>query len=302
MEVIKIENLTKDYGHGRGIYDVSFTVKKGEVMGFLGPNGAGKSTTMRHLMGFSNPQKGFATIDGLDCWKQHSQLMKNVGYLPGEVALPDGLNGKEFLKMMQDLRKCRNQPLVEQLLKLFDLNLSGDVRKMSIGEKRKLAVVAAFMNDPEILLLDEPTSGLDPTMQEVFIEFILKQKERGKTILLSSHIFNEVEALCDRIAIIKEGKIVTILSAESIKKNKRKTFELTFNDDLAYSAFQKESLECKAIESKQQTLAVYLKPGQTNEFIRIVSKYPLKKLIEHPWTLEEYFMHFYKSDRKFGGI
>ena len=223
MAVIEVDHLTKDYGHGRGIYDVSFGVEKGEVFGFLGPNGAGKSTTMRHLMGFSHPQSGDAKIGGLSCWKEHDKIMRDVGYIPGEVTLPEGLNGAGFLKMMQGLRKS-NDGRTKELLDIFQMDPNASVKRMSIGEKRKLAIIAAFMGDPDILLLDEPTSGLDPLMQETFIEFVRKEKEKGKTILLSSHIFSEVEALCDRIAIIKEGRVIAVVNAEEVKHFKRKTF------------------------------------------------------------------------------
>lgn len=302
MNKIVVNNLTKDYGHGRGIYDVAFEVKEGEVFGFLGPNGAGKSTTMRHLMGFSKPQKGTAVIDGMDCWKKHGKLMKEVGYLPGEVTLPEGLDSKGFIQMMQGLRNATNQQLINNLLERFQLNLTGDVKKLSIGEKRKLAVVAAFMNDPDVLLLDEPTSGLDPVMQEVFIEFIKEQKKKGKTVLLSSHIFNEVEALCDRIAIIKEGKIITVVDAEEVKHYKRKTFEVTFSNREDYDAFQKEAFEIREQHPEELMLSMVVEDEQTNDFVQSAIHYRLAKMVEHQQTLEEYFMHFYKSDRRFGGL
>ncbi|NCB91710.1 MAG: ABC transporter ATP-binding protein [Clostridia bacterium] len=302
MDKIIVNNLTKDYGHGRGIYDVSFSVKEGEVFGFLGPNGAGKSTTMRHLMGFSKPQKGKAGIDRLDCWKQHGQLMKQVGYLPGEVALPDGLNSKGFVHMMQRLRNAKNQQVIKELLDLFQLKMTGDVKKLSIGEKRKLAIVAAFMNDPDVLLLDEPTSGLDPVMQEIFIGFIKEQKKKGKTVLLSSHIFNEVEALCDRIAIIKEGKIITVVDAEEVRHYKRKTFEVTFQSNSEYDRFKKEPFEFREEHPDEHMLAMIVEDEQTNQFVQAAARYEIAKMVEHQQTLEEYFMHFYKSDRTFGGI
>ena len=247
MDAIKVENLTKDYGHGRGIYNVTFSVPEGTTMGFLGPNGAGKSTTMRHLMGFSRWQSGSATILGYDCWRDYHKIKKHVGYLPGEVALPAGLNGSEFMRMMQNLRKVKDNTRVKYLLEKFQLDPNQSVKKMSIGEKRKIAVVTAFMSDPKILLLDEPTSGLDPVMQEVFIDFIREEKARGKTILLSSHIFSEVEALCDNIAIIKDGKIVSIVKSDDIKHNLRKTFQLTFDKPTTYQNFLKnEKFEIKA--------------------------------------------------------
>lgn len=302
MDKIIVDHLTKDYGHGRGIFDVSFSVKDGEVFGFLGPNGAGKSTTMRHLMGFSRPQNGKSVINGCDCWKQHGKLMKQVGYLPGEVALPEGLDGKGFLQMMEGLRGSKNPKTTSNLLERFQLDPKGDVKKLSIGEKRKLAVVAAFMNDPDVLLLDEPTSGLDPVMQEVFIEYVFEQKKQGKTVLLSSHIFSEVEALCDRIAIIKEGRIITVVDADEVKHFKRKTFEITFVYEEDYKSFREEPFEIREEFPNQRKLVLVVEDAQTNQFVRAVVNYEIEALVEHQQTLEEYFMHFYKSNRTFGGI
>ena len=158
MEVISVKNLTKDYGLGRGVFDVNLSAQKGEVYGFLGPNGAGKSTTIRHLMGFSKPDKGKTQILGKDTFKNYYKLLEKIGYLPGEIALPEGLTGDEFLKMMKELRHIKDDTLTKKLIKQFELDSSGDLKSMSLGQKRKLAIVTAFMHDPEILILDEPTS------------------------------------------------------------------------------------------------------------------------------------------------
>ena len=175
MDIIKVERLTKDYGSGRGVFDVSFNVQKGEVFGFLGPNGAGKSTTIRHLMGFSKPDNGDTKIFDKDTFLKYNEILGNVGYIPGEIALPQGLTGWEFIRMIQDLTHIHNEEQLNKMLKLFeldDITLKGETKRMSLGVIRKLAVVTAFMSDPDVLILDEPTSGLDPVMQEVFINFI----------------------------------------------------------------------------------------------------------------------------------
>lgn len=217
MHTIEVEHLTKDYGSGRGVFDVSISVDRGEVFGFLGPNGAGKSTTIRHLMGFSKPDSGSTKIEGMETFHRYFEVLNHVGYIPGEIALPAGLTGWEFIRMMQNLQKIHNEKRLGEMLKLFELEdevLKGETKRMSLGVKRKLAVVTAFMSDPDVLILDEPTSGLDPVMQENFIQFIHEEKERGKTILLSSHIFSEIDSTCDRIAIIKDGKIVSQFVAD----------------------------------------------------------------------------------------
>ncbi len=300
--MIKVNELTHDYGHGRGVFDVSFEVGKGETLGFLGPNGAGKSTTMRHLMGFSKPQKGEVSIGGLDCTAKPSEIMKNVGYLPGEVALPEGLSGRQFIKMMQDMRGVRNDERVRELLERFKLDPSGSVKRMSIGEKRKLAVVTAFMSDPEILLLDEPTSGLDPVMQEEFISFIREEKVKGRTILLSSHIFSEVEALCDRIAIIKDGRLVSTVDAAEIRHGLHNIMTIEFENAGDFTEFGRQELDFALRDRSSLKCSVVVDDEDINRFIRAIRRFRIKSFAEHSVTLEEYFMHFYKNDKHFGGV
>ena len=303
MSVITVENLTKDYGHGRGINDVSFCVEQGKTLGFLGPNGAGKSTTMRHLMGFSRPQSGRASILHKDCHTEYDEIKKHVGYLPGEVAIPAGLNGEEFIEMMMGLRNLQDGSRAKYLLERFQLNPNQNVKKMSIGEKRKLAIVTAFMSDPEILLLDEPTSGLDPDMQEIFIDFIKEEKERGKTILLSSHIFSEVEALCDSIAIIKDGRIVSILDAEDVRHGLRKTLKLHLATNEEFDAFmQNEKFEIVDSNREARYISIIMEDKDTNKFLHRIVNYHLSKYEEITMSLENYFMHFYKNTKTFGGI
>ncbi len=287
---------------GRGIYDVSLNVKKGETLGFLGPNGAGKSTTMRHLMGFTKPDSGTARISGMVCRQGYSRILEDVGYLPGEVSIPEGLDGNGFIAMMQGLRKSKNDERLQKLINLFPVELDMKVKRMSIGEKRKLAVITAFMNDPQILLLDEPTSGLDPMMQEVFIDFIREEKARGKTVLLSSHIFSEVEALCDRIQIIKDGKIVSILDAAEVKHGLRKTVDIAFKEQNDYNSFLSEKFEFVNKNAKDRMTSIFMEDAKTNEFLSVMQKYDISYYEEHPVSLEDYFMHFYKNDKAFGGI
>ena len=300
--MINVNDLTHDYGHGRGVFDVAMNVDKGETLGFLGPNGAGKSTTMRHLMGFSKPQKGSVSIDGLDCTQNSAKIMQKVGYLPGEVALPDGLNGRQFLKMMKDMKDVKDDKLTQDLLRRFELDPSGSVKRMSIGEKRKLAVAAAFMSDPDILLLDEPTSGLDPIMQEVFIDFIREQKQKGKTILLSSHIFSEVEALCDRIAIIKDGRLVSTVDASEIRHGLHNIMTVSFDNERDFAEFGKSDLDFKLRDRKSLSCSVVVDDKDINKFLSTVKRFRLKSFREHSVTLEEYFMKFYKNDKTFGGV
>ena len=213
---ISVSHLTKDYGQGRGVFDVSFDIGEGECFGFLGPNGSGKTTTIRHILGFSAPQSGSVQINGIDCRRNAAKLMSRVGYVPGEIAFPESMTARGFLSYLAGLRGMPTMGRCEELSRRFELDLRERIRGMSLGARRKLAVVAAFMHDPAILVLDEPTSGLDPIMQDTFIRFVQEEKRRGKTILLSSHIFNEVAAICDRIAIIKAGRIAEEFDADAL--------------------------------------------------------------------------------------
>ena len=301
--IINVDHLTKDYGYGRGVFDVSIKVHRGECYGYLGPNGAGKSTTIRHIMGFSKPQQGKVTIFGTETFGHTDQILGKVGYLPGEPSLPMGLTGWGFIKMIQDMRGEENKERLDYLLNLFRLDPSPNVKEMSLGEKRKLAVVTAFMNDPDVLILDEPTSGLDPVMQQIFIKFIVEEKKRGKTILLSSHIFSEVEATCDMISIIKDGRHVSTFNAEEVKKIDTKVYVLTFRTK-EYMDEYIEKCPFEIIETNEHRLTVVVKivTKQYQQFIDSLIGYKLNSFNEKPYTLQDYFMSFYKEEKVFGGL
>ena len=305
--IIEVKNLTKDYGSGRGVFNVSFAVKKGEVFGFLGPNGAGKSTTIRHLMGFSKPDKGNTYILGEPTFNKYYEILNHVGYIPGEIALPAGLTGWQFLRMMQDLQHIHNEEKLNSMLTLFELDdvtLQGETKRMSLGVKRKLAIVAAFMSDPDVLILDEPTSRLDPVMQENFIKFIHEEKSRGKTILLSSHIFSEIDSTCDRIAIIKDGKIVSEFVADDLKHASKKYYTVDFKDEKNVNKFKKSinkipSAEILKIEGNK--VFISLEDEDMNKAIEILSGLEINEFSNRKESLEDYFMKFYKEDKDFGG-
>ena len=307
MHTIEVEHLTKDYGSGRGVFDVSIVVDRGEVFGFLGPNGAGKSTTIRHLMGFSKPDSGSTKIEGMETFHRYFEVLNHVGYIPGEIALPAGLTGWEFIRMMQNLQKIHNEKRLGEMLKLFELEdevLKGETKRMSLGVKRKLAVVTAFMSDPDVLILDEPTSGLDPVMQENFIQFIHEEKERGKTILLSSHIFSEIDSTCDRIAIIKDGKIVSQFVADDLKHASRKYYTVTFDTEAEKAAFlQKAAVLATFQLIREEGAEAYLsvEDSDLNALIALLAAAKVVTFSNRRETLEDYFLKFYKEDKDFGG-
>lgn len=301
--IIEVDHLTKDYGYGRGVFDVSIKVHKGECYGYLGPNGAGKSTTIRHIMGFSKPQKGTTKIFGIDTFGHTDEILGKVGYLPGEPSIPQGLNGWGFIRMMQGMRKDVNEERLNYLLNLFRLDPTPLVKEMSLGDKRKLAVVTAFMNDPDVLILDEPTSGLDPLMQQVFIKFVVEEKKRGKTILLSSHIFAEVEATCDMISIIKDGKHVSSFNAEEVKKIDTKVYILRFKDKENMEKYLKKcKFEIIQNIPERLSLTVKFQTKDYQNFIESLQGINLHTFAERPYTLQDYFMSFYKEDKTFGGL
>ncbi len=240
MHTILVENLTRDYGAGKGIFDVSFSIQSGEAFGFLGPNGAGKTTLIRHLMGFIRPEGGRCTIDQLDCWAQREIVQGRVGYVPGEISFFDDMCGAEFLSFVRAYRGVGAQNRQEELMERFELDPHIKIKKMSKGTKQKLAIIAAWMHDPKVLILDEPTSGLDPLMQNRFVELVREEKKRGKTIFLSSHIFEEVERICDRIGMIRGGKLLEVDSVEALRKRHVRSYTVCLPSEETAKAFARD--------------------------------------------------------------
>jgi ABC-2 type transport system ATP-binding protein len=301
MSVIEIEHLTKDFGFGRGVFDINLKVEKGEVYGFLGPNGAGKSTTIRHIMGFTKPGEGTIKVNGQNAWSDSAQIQKSLGYLPGEIAFPENLTGIQFIKMMAELRGMSDMTHTDYLIEKFQLEPSGSLKRMSLGMKRKLAVVTAFMHNPEILILDEPTSGLDPIMQQVFTDFIKEEKNKGKTILLSSHIFSEIDATCDKISMIREGKLISSFVANDLKHKDEKTYKIELENHEIYDLYMNnlpQNLGVTRTRPEQNQVFVHFKDSDTNQFIKYTSEYPINFCSEIKFTLEDYFMSFYEEEGK----
>lgn len=294
MSIVEINGLSKDYGDGKGIFNVAFKIEKGEVFGFLGPNGAGKTTTIRHLLGFIIPQAGVCLIEGLDCNKDVAKIQKNLGYIPGEITLMEEITGMQFIKFMAEYRGMKDLGRADEMIKRFDLNPNGKIKKMSKGMKQKIGIVVAFMHDPDVLILDEPTSGLDPLMQSEFVNLILEEKKRGKTILMSSHMVEEVEKTCDRVGIIKDGKIVSIEDVDTLQKSKQKIYVVTFKNKNDAIEFQKENFMVR--KSDENVVEVIIK-NEINELIRCLEKYDLVSLDVAHQTLEEIFMQFYGGNQ-----
>ena len=302
--MITVNNLTMTYPSGKGIFDVCFAVTGGTAVGFLGPNGAGKTTTVRCLLGFMKGSSGSAEIAGLDCFKSAPQNMKNIGFIAGEPAFPEGLTGLEYLNFLLDMRGIKDKKYMNELISLFELDVNTKIKRMSKGMKQKTAIVAAFMHNPDILILDEPTSGLDPLMQQKFVELVLREKRAGKTILISSHIFEEVEKLCDEVIIIKDGKIVAGDSVINLKHAERRTFIVKSKQAAAISeslqkttSMGKHNIEVKPVSESE--LEVTFHAEQTNKFIRAIAKFDITCLNVKEMSLEDIFMSYY--GKKEGG-
>jgi ABC-2 type transport system ATP-binding protein len=288
--MIKVEKLTKRFTPEKGLFNLNFEVKKGEVFGYIGPNGAGKSTTIRHLMGFMKPDDGTSSINGLDCWSKSSEVQKMVGYLPGEIVFLEGMTGLEFLKLMQKMRRYRENKKRDELIERFQLDVKTPIRKMSKGMKQKVGIIAAFMHEPDVLILDEPTSGLDPLMQRVFIDLILEEKKNNKTILMSSHSFQEIERTCDSAGIIKDGRLVALEDMHSLRTVQRRVFEVKVKNDTDIESILGSGLQTESVGKK--TLHVTVQ-GNDQEFIQLLSRCEVEHLDTRPQDLEDIFMHYY---------
>jgi len=294
--MIKIEHLTKKYSSGKGIFDVSFEIEKGEVFGFLGPNGSGKTTTIRQLLGFTNADEGVCTINGLDSRLECKEIHKTLGYLPGEISFFDDMTGNEFMNFMQNLRNNKDKTIRNQLINRFELESDRKIQKMSKGMKQKVALISAFMHNPDILILDEPTSGLDPLMQKRFIEFILEQKALGKTILMSSHMFEEVERTCERVAIIKEGRIVAIEKISDLKEKVSKQYLVSLKDNESIHKVLNSSLDTRSINSHQVEITLH---NNANEMLSVLSGVNVDSIDSINQSLEQIFISYYgKEDTK----
>jgi ABC-2 type transport system ATP-binding protein len=295
-EVIQISSLTKDYELNRGVFDVNLSIKKGEVFGIVGINGSGKTTIIRHLMGFLKPQKGNAFVMGKDCWKYSAELKKVMGYVPGEIAFPDAKTGADFLKWKASFLGLHDMSYAEDLIQRFTLDPSANLKRMSKGMKQKTAIVSAFMSDPEILVLDEATTGLDPLMQNAFIDLIKEEKRKGKTIFMSSHMFDELENTCDHVAFLKNGHITQGVEISKIRGNETvKEYKIEFVKREDYSNFLKCSFEVSRMQEEFNQVTVNIPDKDINEMFHVLADKNVKFITHKPVTLEAYFKDKYND-------
>ncbi len=291
--MIEASGLSMAYKGGKGVFDLSFSVRRGEAFGYLGPNGSGKTTTIRLLMGFMRPAAGTCSINGMDCWKDAAKIKEALGFLPGEISLFDEMSGASFLRFLMEMRGRRDMGRAAELASMLNLDMKQSIRRMSKGTKQKIAIVAAFMHDPETYILDEPTSGLDPLMQSMFIGLVLEEKKRGKTFLMSSHNFEEVDRTCDRAAILKEGRLAAIEEIAKLKAEQRSSYIVLFNDPADLVRLSSLGVEIASSRHGQAEIVV---GKDYNALLRALAQCDIRGLYPGTKSLEDAFLKYYGKE------
>jgi ABC-2 type transport system ATP-binding protein len=292
MNIIEIKNLTKYYGKARGIIDVSLEVKEGEIFGFIGPNGSGKSTTIRTLLELIHPTSGNALIFGKNCTKESPLIMQKVGYLPSEVFYYDNMKVIDLLKYSASFYKKDCTDRILYLSKEMDLDLNRKIEELSYGNKKKVGIVQALLHSPKLLILDEPTGGLDPLMQQKFFNLLKEENKKGVTIFFSSHVLSEVQKICDRVGIIKEGKIVKIEKIHDINNDNYKLFKIEAKD-IDHNYFNIEGTINLKVENDTHS---FMFKGDINEIFKKISMIKITNILVSEPDLEEVFMHYYSKE------
>lgn len=302
MDVVEVKNVSKSFGNFTALHSIDLNVKKGEVFGFIGPNGAGKSTTIRILLGILKPNGGTARIFRMDAWKDAVEIHKRISYVPGDVNLWPNLTGGEVIDLFMQLQGSKNKEKRDALIKRFDLDPTKKCRTYSKGNRQKVALIAAFASDAELYILDEPTSGLDPLMERIFQECVEEVKNEGKSVLLSSHILSEVERLCDRVSIIREGKIIETGTLAQLRHLTQTIFTVDTEKEV-------EGLEkivgISDLIKEGNHLSFQVENDKISEVMSYLVSFGIKNIQSTPPTLEELFMRHYEktnSDKDGGKI
>ena len=295
MNVIEIKHLRKDYGKARGIVDVSFEVREGEIFGFIGPNGAGKSTTIRTLLALIHPTSGSATIFGRDCIKDAREIAKDVGYLPSEVFYYDNMKVIDLLKYSASFYKKDCSARIKNLSDQLGLDLHRKIADLSFGNRKKVGIIQGLIHQPKLIILDEPSIGLDPLMQQTFFDILLEENREGATILFSSHILSEVQKICGRVAIIREGLIVRVDSIASFRDNSYKKIAVDTAQALDAEAFHLPGVA--KLEYGDRT-ASFIYQGSVNDIMQRLAGMDLTNISITEPDLEEIFMHYYRAETK----
>jgi beta-exotoxin I transport system ATP-binding protein len=297
-DAITLERLTKSYGRARGVTDLSFSVAPGEVFGYLGPNGAGKTTTIRTLLDFIRPTSGTATVLGLDSRRDSIEIHRRTGYLPGERALYDRLTGAEYLRYLGELRGGVDWSAVTDLAERLDCDLSAKIRSLSHGNRQKVTLIQALMHRPELLVLDEPTQGLDPLVQQAFHEIVEEVRREGRTVFLSSHVMPEVERLCDRVGIIREGRLVAVEDVGDLRARQVRTLDIHFAMPPRPDLF--EGLPGVSDVTISGDAARVTVSGSIDPIIKAAARFEVVDLQSHEPTLEDIFLTYYGQENDRG--
>lgn len=291
MAVIQTENLTKYYGKARGVIDLNLSVEKGEVFGYLGPNGAGKTTTIRLLLGYLRPTSGRASVFGMDAFHDAVAIKRRVGHLPGEFALYPRLTGEQLLRYFAHLRGGVDWGYVRTLAERLDIDLTRRIGQLSHGNRQKIGLLQAFMNRPELLILDEPTIGLDPLVQQTFYELVDEARTNGQTVFISSHILPEVERLCDRVGIIREGRLVAVETVSALKARALRRLEITFEAPVPAEQFTKlPGVQDVTVADRYLRCTVV---GSLDAVVKAAAQYTVVNIRSEEPSLEEVFLTFY---------
>lgn len=290
MSLIEMNNVTKDYGEHKGIFNLTLNIEKGEMFGYCGTNGAGKTTTLRSLLGFIKPDSGKVSIDGIDPWKHPEILMPRIGYIPGEINFPDLKTGNEVIKSRAEFLHLKDFSYINELIGKLQLDVRGNPRRFSKGMKQKLAIILAIMHDPDILIFDEPTTGLDPLMRDTFMSVVREQHQRGKTIIMSSHIYSELEEYSDRVGLIVNGSLIDIADINAIRNISWRLYKIEFESKEDYLGFRQENLfEAEREQPQFNQVTVKVERDNLNMLFMLLSKYKVRYTREVKYDLEAYF-------------
>ena len=292
-QAIVLNELTKHYGKDRGINNLSFSVNQGEFFGFIGPNGAGKSTTIRTLMGLIRPTGGSASIFDLDCHSKASVIARDVGYLPSENSYYENMKVRELLQYTADLYGMDCKTKMKELADRLNLDLSRKIADLSLGNKKKVGIVSAIMTSPKLIIMDEPTSGLDPLIQQAFYDILKEENSRGATVFFSSHVLSEVQKLCDRVAILKEGQLIGIQSIKELRESGYKKVSLSAKEAIPRDFFDLSGIANYA-ETADKTSVSFMYNGNITTIIDKIHLLSLDDVLLEEPSLEEIFMHYYE--------
>lgn len=294
MNAIEIKNLTKVYGKNRGIQDINISVKEGEIYGFIGPNGAGKSTTIKTLLNFIYSTSGEALIFGMDSVKESEKIKEYIGYVPSEVRYYDDVKVKDIIKYAQSFYTKSNKEYVDRICNELELDMNKKMGELSLGNKKKVAIAQSLINNPKLLILDEPTNGLDPLMQKKLFNILIEEKEKGNTVFLSSHNLVEVQNLCDRVCVIKEGKIVDIIEIEKSKTELKLKVTLSssdITDDIVLNLSDK-------ILDKNGKLYTFIYSKNIDSLVKELANYKIDELLIEKENLEDAFLNYYENNKE----